>query len=398
MRTGTPLSEIRGLKSLRRNRSGTNYSYTRTLPEFPRKNTTTQRRSNSVGNRSSSSSSGSNSGMYRYTTGSTKFSHSNSQVAQKNNKRTPHDEHSNEGIESMHHSLARSVISAAGRGLVKNEFCPFHNPLFQMRYARLVQDDEENPSDRDDEYEDGFFGLFPGLLIAKHFLRKLMKCLIILFLTLCFLGFLAVSGELYNVSNQHIPQHDAKYASQVNYNHTLVQINERLNLLDSFSNLTIPYDRMKETPFYLDIKLTGSGIVKRVLSECFQLTMACDKLGLRQPNFNEDELDVFTSMYQGYQGKYVNVDISTNQGIQRAIALNLTQSHLADVISTDMLYEGSKLFKTRSHDNVDYAEISGKKAWPIPDGDQKKGRIFTVFVHPILRAIAYYHYIKEATW
>ena len=36
MRASSPLREIRGLKSLRRNRSGTTYSYSRILPDYPR--------------------------------------------------------------------------------------------------------------------------------------------------------------------------------------------------------------------------------------------------------------------------------------------------------------------------------------------------------------------------
>ena len=103
--------------------------------------------------------------------------------------------------------------------------------------------------------------------------------------------------------------------------------------------------------------------------------MACE-LGLRQPNYNEEELAVFPSEYMGYTGFYVNVDTSTKKGIQRAQELNFTSSGLADAMSTPMLYEGIRVFR---------------------DG-QTKARMFTVFAHPIARAVGYYHYIQQATW
>ena len=390
MRASSPLREIRGLKSLRRNRSGTTYSYSRILPDYPRNpqaNNTPHRRSTPTG--SSSSSSGTNSGgssRNRPEQYDQRSLGMNVKLSQ--GRRTNDDSH--EGVESMHHSLARGVVSAARRGRTKNDHCPFRNPLFQKRYARLIQD-EENSIDPADEYE-GILGLF----VAKHILRKIMKCLTILFLTVCFTVFLSMNGDLYSIFNRNIPQHDAKYQSQMNINHTLVQINDRINLLDSFSNLTTSYDEMKETPFFLDIKLTGSIIVKRTISKCFQLSMACE-LGLRQPNYKEEELALFSSVHQGYTGLYVNVDVSTKKGIQRAKNLNLTQSHLADVISMDMLYEGNNLFKMKRSDNVgsiDYAKIGANTEASY----ESKGRLFTVFAHPISRAVAYYHYIKEATW
>ncbi len=70
---------------------------------------------------------------------------------------------------------------------------------------------------------------------------------------------------------------------------------------------------------------------------------------------------------------------------------------MADFISMDMLYEGNNLFKVKRSDNVgsiDYAKIGANTEASY----ESKGRLFTVFAHPISRAVAYYHYIKEATW
>jgi hypothetical protein len=413
MRASSPLKEIRGLKSLRRDRSGTAYSstyYNGRIPTYyPRNprgsnNGVPHRRTSRSPTVSSSSSSGTNSKestsrrIRKFNP--TQFPKNENLVLQ---NLKLHDEANNEGLESMHHSLARSIISKASQSTAassrKSDNYPFRNPLFKMRYSRLVQD-EETSLDHDDQeyYHEGIF----GILVAKHILRKLMKCLAILFITVCFTSILAMEGDLYKFSNRNIPQHDDKYQSQMGmYDGTNVTlyhvINNRVRLLDSFSNLTEPFDKKQEIPFFLDVKLTGSEVVKRSISKCMQLSMACE-LGLRQPDFKEDELQVFSSLFQGYNGLYVNVDVSTKSGIERAKKLNLTQSHLADVISMNMLYEGNKLFKPE----IDSALVESYNGDSVKakdeDSDLKKGRIFTIFSHPISRAIAHYHYMKEATW
>lgn len=65
--------------------------------------------------------------------------------------------------------------------------------------------------------------------------------------------------------------------------------------------------------------------------------------------------------------KYVNVDVTTPSGIQNAFERGFVSSNLADVIFTPMLIDATT---------------------KLLDGDQKKGRLFAVFRHPVDRVVS----------
>ena len=75
--------------------------------------------------------------------------------------------------------------------------------------------------------------------------------------------------------------------------------------------------------------------------------------------------------------KYVNVDVTTMEGIARASRLNFVSSGLADVIFTPLLRESAEL---------------------LLDGDKHKGRMFAVFRSPVDRVVSLFYYLQQATW
>ena len=80
-------------------------------------------------------------------------------------------------------------------------------------------------------------------------------------------------------------------------------------------------------------------------------------------------LDVVTV---GTGAQYVNVDMSTPPGIQRAKSLNLGSSGLPDVVVTPFLFETAEIF----------------------DGIHESGKCFTLLRHPVDRAISLYHHYQ----
>ena len=162
--------------------------------------------------------------------------------------------------------------------------------------------------------------------------------------------------------------------SQTEKNTDLTKLSSA-QLLKPLRDLTIPYNKSIETPLFLDIPLTGSSAVKSTLSKCQSLSLACE-LGLQQPNYNEDTLDTFRSTREGFSAKYVNVDTSTPSGLQRAAKLDLLSQKLADVVTIPSLYDSTILFES----------------------EKTPGRMFSIFAHPTAHAVAYFHYIKRATW
>ena len=76
-----------------------------------------------------------------------------------------------------------------------------------------------------------------------------------------------------------------------------------------------------------------------------------------------------------HQVSYVNVDTSTHQGIQRAIQLNLVSSGLADVVISPLFHEASTLFTPT-----------------------RRGRMFSIFRHPVERAVSLFYFIQDTQW
>jgi hypothetical protein len=138
----------------------------------------------------------------------------------------------------------------------------------------------------------------------------------------------------------------------------------------SLSDLTEEY-RPEETPYFWDVHFSGESIAEAIFSHCHNLVMAAE-FGLRQPDYSEDKLVQF--ILDG--SRYVNVELNTKEGILRASNLGLAQSHLADVIISPYLHNMASSVFTK----------------------QNPGRLFTLFRHPVDRALAMYHYLSKASW
>lgn len=77
--------------------------------------------------------------------------------------------------------------------------------------------------------------------------------------------------------------------------------------------------------------------------------------------------------------KYVNVDVTTPEGILDASRRGFASSDLADVIFSPLLIE------------------SAESLLPRRDG-ARGGRMFAVFRHPVERVVSIFHYLQKATW
>ena len=72
---------------------------------------------------------------------------------------------------------------------------------------------------------------------------------------------------------------------------------------------------------------------------------------------------------------FVNVDTTTLEGIADAIEMGFAESNLAKTVVTPFIYEANDLFSLNA-----------------------KGRLFTVFRHPVERAVSFFYYIQVAQW
>jgi len=82
------------------------------------------------------------------------------------------------------------------------------------------------------------------------------------------------------------------------------------------------------------------------------------------------------AVVKGYgDSLFVNIDPTTPEGIKRAYDMGFADAHLADLTVTPKLYATDALFKPES-----------------------KGRVISMFRHPIERATSMLNYLKYAEW
>uniref|UniRef100_A0A7S2A730 Sulfotransferase domain-containing protein n=1 Tax=Trieres chinensis TaxID=1514140 RepID=A0A7S2A730_TRICV len=108
------------------------------------------------------------------------------------------------------------------------------------------------------------------------------------------------------------------------------------------------------------------------MTHCVGLVEA-NEIGVVEGHGEDKQLDVIT-LEDG--GKYVNVDMTTVEGIKRAGDLGFAQSGLADVAMTSFLFEMNNIFDAPDH----------------------RAKCFTLLRHPIKRAVSLFYYLQHASW
>jgi len=128
-----------------------------------------------------------------------------------------------------------------------------------------------------------------------------------------------------------------------------------------------PLNQMKDSdlPLFWHVPRTGGSTVKSIVGVCFGFTQASE-LGVSMGHNADTELAVFE--IDGV--KYINVDTTTIEGINRARTFDLASNSTVDMVFSSYLSEASSLY------NADH-----------------KGRAFTILRHPIDRAISMFHYL-----
>jgi len=133
-----------------------------------------------------------------------------------------------------------------------------------------------------------------------------------------------------------------------------------------------------DVPMFFHIPKAGGSTVKDIIGTCHRFVMATET-GVMDGHADDKEIEVVYPGGIGPKGQdrspFVNVDTTTVEGITRANDMGFADSGLADAVVTYFLYEANELFTPTA-----------------------KGRAFTVFRHPIDRAISMFYYIQVADW
>jgi len=136
------------------------------------------------------------------------------------------------------------------------------------------------------------------------------------------------------------------------------------NIGDVFVD-NLPEPILDDVPFFWLIPRSGGNSIRYMLSYCFKKVLACE-VGAGKENLP------FLEVFEQDTCEYVNVNTESENGIQRAIKLQLVNSGMAHTIFSSHFYEAVDLFNP-----------------------QHKAKAFTLMRHPVDRFMSDF-YQKQA--
>jgi len=146
--------------------------------------------------------------------------------------------------------------------------------------------------------------------------------------------------------------------------------------LDGFKDNTDLYEE-SDSPVFWHIPKAGGSTVKDIMGTCHRFTMASEA-GVAEGHDQDTEIRVVRPggvPADQDPSPFVNVDTTTVAGIKRAGQLGLAESGLADSIVTGFIFDADSMFSPNA-----------------------RGRLFTVFRHPVDRAVSLFFYLQVADW
>jgi len=136
---------------------------------------------------------------------------------------------------------------------------------------------------------------------------------------------------------------------------------------ENMGNVWEPFDEKSDTAYFWQIPRAGSTNALAYFSICMNMTEA-SRMGISSQS---DRLEVV--QYFGHN--FVNVDVSSQEGLKHAKELNLPASHLADVVSSPYASEVMTGLFDQEH----------------------RGKMFALLRHPIERLASKFYYLQTAT-
>ena len=152
--------------------------------------------------------------------------------------------------------------------------------------------------------------------------------------------------------------------------------------------------KVKHVPFFWHIPRSGGTSLSMIFSNCLSLVQASSSL-TSPPIFARGKDEILSSRFrdptlyvvQTKGHSYVNVDLDSVEGVQRAVQGGLIAKELADVVLVPEPRLGSLLFGAgQDHIHADNEEIIGT---------EYKGVMFALFRHPIDRTLSFFYHKQE---
>lgn len=153
----------------------------------------------------------------------------------------------------------------------------------------------------------------------------------------------------------------------------LIEENEKQHI-DNLSKLlkwNLPYKEDRDVPLLWHIPLTGTRLIDEIFGRCYGLIQASDDGKIVIGHEDDGILKVIS---QG-EKRYINVDLGTASGINKAKELHLARSGTVELMRTSFLYETAVLFESTSN----------------------YGKCFTMMRDPLERAVDAFYTLRETS-
>ncbi|KAL7456891.1 hypothetical protein ACHAWC_008368 [Mediolabrus comicus] len=157
--------------------------------------------------------------------------------------------------------------------------------------------------------------------------------------------------------------------------------------------------KVKHVPFLWHIPRTGGTSLTSIFANCLTLVQASSSLS-SPPIFARGEDEALASRFRDptlyvvrTKGQsFVNVDLDSVEGVQRAVQGGLISKELADVVVVPDVRLGSLLFGN-GQDHIHNNNINNEEETAA--GVEYKGVLFAMFRHPIERTLSFFYHKQQ---
>ena len=150
-----------------------------------------------------------------------------------------------------------------------------------------------------------------------------------------------------------------------------------VGLLSNFQDAWNPWEQT-DIPMFWHIPKAGGSSIKDAMGGCHRFVQATE-FGVTDGHDADTEVAIVYPAIPGVadtdRSPFVNIDSTTPGGIARANSMGFADAQLAQVVVSPFVFETNDLFTQTA-----------------------KGRLFSVFRHPIERAVSMFYYIRVADW
>ena len=185
----------------------------------------------------------------------------------------------------------------------------------------------------------------------------------------------------YSMNNSSDPSSPESFSSTREESSAAIAIVSPEEILERLSNFRDASQifNTRDVPMYFHIPKAGGSTVKDIIGSCFRMVMATE-FGATDGHIDDKKISVVFPRVPGLtdieeRSPFVNVDVTTVAGIEKAAEMGFADSGLAGCVVSPFLFEANHLFT-----------------------DTAQGRLFAVFRHPVDRAVSMFYYLQVADW